>query len=290
MNNLITQSVFTLLIIVLSQTTFALDDTIQNNNTEVKKIEMVTESIRLHHKSVVDMIPLVKPFLAKDAITSSDGSLIVIKTTPANMKEIKDIVARFDTPVHQMEISLSYNPQVLKENQVAKQKTPVNLQGAKATIQINKPGENKNNTQYYRTEGRQVESDLYTLKVLEDKWATVRTGHAVPQVQRRKNNDGTVTESIEYKQVNSGFHVKPKLKGSKVVLNISAFGETESQKGGGQFKNYQTTSTIETQIGYWTTLSAISGEPIYTQKNKAYRTDNRSNTHRPIFLKVNIIP
>lgn len=281
--------IFTILLII-AQTTHAINETTEATETNEKKVEMVTESIRLHHKSATDMISLIKPFLSKEAITSEDGSLIVIKTSPANMKEIKKIISSFDTPVHQMEISLSYNPEVLKENQVSKTRISVNPDNTQTTIRINKPGETSDKTQYYRTKGRQVESDLYSLKVLEDKWATIRTGHAVPQATRRRNADGTVTESIEYRQVNSGFHVKPKLNGSKVTLNVSAFGETSSPQGGGQFDNYQTTSTIETQVGYWISLSAINGEPIYDKNNKTYRTDNRSNTHRRIFLKVDIIP
>ena len=126
--------------------------------------------------------------------------------------------------------------------------------------------------------------------MLEDKWATIKTGQAVPQVERRRNADGTVTETIEYRQVNSGFHIKPRLKGDKVLLDISAFGETDSPQGGGRFKNYQTTSTMETRVGYWTTLSAITGEPVYDTKNKTYSTGNRSRTHRSIYLKVDVIP
>lgn len=251
---------------------------------------MVTESIRLHHKDVSDIIPLVKPFLAKDAVVSGDGTMIVIKTTPANLQEVKEIIASFDTPVHKLEISLSYNPEVLKENSVKNKVITPPIDNSRATIRIHKPGEDQNKTEYYTTKGRQVESDLYTLQVLEDKWATIKTGHAVPQVERRKNADGTVTESIEYRQVNSGFHVRPKLKGDKVLLDISAFGESDSPQGGGRFKNYQTTSTVESRVGYWTTLSAISGEPIYDKKNKTYSTRNRSSSQRRIFLKVDVIP
>ena len=252
---------------------------------------MVVDSVRLHHKSSSDIIPLVKPFLVKDATISGDESMVFIKTTPTNMKEVKELISGFDTPVHQLEISLSYNSEVLKENNIKIDKKSMSESaGTKANIRIYKPGEDQNKDQYYTTKGRQVESDLYTLQVLEDKWATIKTGQAVPQVKRRRNADGTVTESIEYRQVNSGFHIKPKLKGDKVILDVSAFGESDSPQGGGRFKNYQTTSTLQTQVGYWTTLSAITGEPVYDKKNKHYSTGNRASTHRSIYLKVDILP
>ncbi len=256
-------------------------------------LEMIVETVRLNNKPAADIIPLVKPFLPEYAIVSGDGYKILVKTTPANMQEVKQLIADLDTPVHQLEISLSYNSEVMKQNLKKKNKpatSDVTAPTDDVTIRIHKPGMPAESSRYYKTEGRQVEPGLYTLQVLEDRWATVRTGEAVPIVERHINPDGTVTESIRYRQINSGFHVKPTLHGNVVTLAIATFSEKESKKGGGKIATYKTTSTVNTRLGEWIPLSATTGKPVTLAGKKVHQTQRQGERQRLIYLKVDIVP
>jgi len=249
---------------------------------------MRSETVRLHNKPAGDIIPLIQPFLLPDAAVSGENYLIIIKTTDANMKEIKEMIANLDTPIHQLLISISFNPEVMKQNA---KKTPNTAQHSdKTNIRLHGSDGSDNKTKTYKTHGEEVDPDLFTLRALEDRWATIRTGQSLPMVERHVNADGTVTQSVRYRQVNSGFYIKPRLHGDQVTLEISAFDERQSKSGGGKLSHYVTTSTVSAGIDRWIPLSAKNGEPLGTDKNGVYKTKRRATNSQHIFLKVEVIP
>jgi len=249
---------------------------------------MQSETIRLHNKPASDIIPLIKPFLIPKAAVSGDNYNIMIKTTASNMYEIKEMIANFDTPIHQLLISISFKPQVTK--QAVKKKPSGKQDDDKANIRIYSSGGSDSQTKTYKTHGEQVDPNLFTLRALEDRWATIRTGQSVPIVERHRNADGTVTQSVRYRQVNSGFHVKPRLQGDKVTLDISAFGEMQSDSGGGELSHYMTTSSVTVGINQWVPLSAHNGEPLQNNGSNVYTTSQIEEDNKHIFLKVQVIP
>ncbi len=256
--------------------------------TQEKKAEAIIESVRLTHKTAEELIPLVKPLLGNHATVAGEGQRMFIRTTPKYMEQVKQLVSDLDTPVHQLEISLSYNPAVLKENtQVADN---VLLESDTATIRIYQPGDTAEKTEYYTTRGRQISDDTYSVRVLEDKWATIKTGMSIPVVERHHNRDGTVTETIHYKELNTGFRLKPRLTGDKVTLDVSAFGASESRLGGGKLKQYQTDTSFRVTLGKWFPVSANTGRPVEQAGKRVYGTRRSSEQERLIYIKVDLIP
>ncbi len=253
-----------------------------------KKAEAIIESVRLTHKTAEEIIPLVKPFLGKYATVAGEGQRIFIRATAKHMEQVKQLISDLDTPVHQLEISLSYNPAVLKEN--SQPADNVLLESDRATIRIYKPGDTAEKTEYYATRGRQIGDDTYSVRVLEDKWATIKTGMSIPLVERHYNRDGTVTESIQYKELNSGFRLRPRLNGDKVTLDVSAFGASESRLGGGKLKQYQTDTTFRVTLGKWFPVSANTGRPVVQANKQVYGTKRSSEQERLIYIKVDLIP
>src|SRR5688572_4177997 len=69
--------------------------------------QMVLEVLPLRHRTVEEVIPVLQPMMARDSsLTGTRGELIV-RTTPANLEEVKRILASIDAPARRLQITVA---------------------------------------------------------------------------------------------------------------------------------------------------------------------------------------
>ncbi len=249
------------------------------------------ETLHLQYKAASEIIPLIEPFLPDQAVIKGDGQQILVKTTPSNLKEIEKLINQLDTPLRQLQITVSVDPGVLQHGPIA----PANVDNSADTgtdnrITIEKPA--PPTTRTWRTEGRQIAPGTQTIQVLEKNWAMIRTGQAVPVVSRTRNPDGTVTETITYQQLNRGLRIRPELRGQTVVLEVQPFYEAESRRGGGRQIYFQAATTVRARLGQWLALAASSGKPLTRNaaEQQSYRTERQTGQDTALYLKIDLVP
>ncbi len=248
------------------------------------------QTVRLTHQPAENVLPLVQGVLPPGAAVEGRGDTIVIRARKADLPALVELVADLDTPLHQFEILVSTDPDVLQENLPKPPPPPEAKTRYEERIRITKSGESRSSVKTYRTHGRKLAPGTYAIRVLEGKWATIKTGKTIPVASRRVNPDGTVTESIEYRQLNSGLRLKPRLVGGRIVMEIQPFDETESRTGGGRLQQHMASTTVAVTPGEWVALGAISGQPRRITQGKVYRTHREQPDDYDLFVKTEIVP
>lgn len=249
------------------------------------------QTVRLSHQSADNIVTLMRGLLPAGAAIEGQGDTVVIRARKADLPSLVELVAQLDTPLHQFEIRVSTNPDVLRENLPAPPPPPPEAaQAEDDRIAIRKPADREPGIRTYRTRGRKLAPDTYTVQVLENRWATIRTGKAIPVASRQRNPDGTVTEVIEYRQLNSGLRLKPQLIGGKVLIAIVPFDESESRAGGGRLQQHGAATTVAVQPGEWIAIGAVSGSPRRIESGKVYGTRRAHPDDYDLFLRVDVIP
>ena len=251
---------------------------------------LAVQSVRLTHQPAENILPLMRGVLMPDAAIEGKGDTIVIRARKSDLPALVERVAALDTPLHQFEILVSVDPAVLKENLPRLPPSPEAETGYEERIRITRPGEPRTSIKTYRTHGRKLAPGTYTLRVLEDKWATIKTGKTIPVANRRLNPDGTVTETIEYRQLNRGLRLKPQLVGGKIILAIQPFDESESRSGGGQLQHHMASTTVAVTPGEWVALGAVSGQPRQIGRDKIASTHREHPDDYDLFVKVEVVP
>jgi len=66
----------------------------------------VLEVIPLRYRMAQELIPIIQPMLAREGSVSGFQGQLVVRTTPANLEEIKRILASLDTAPRQLIISV----------------------------------------------------------------------------------------------------------------------------------------------------------------------------------------
>jgi hypothetical protein len=248
---------------------------------------MLLEKIKLQHKPAGDIIPLVEPFLPENAVISGEGYKIILKTTAENMPQVKQLIAELDTPLQQLQISVSLDPAVLQQA----------MTNSAASTEVS--GDDKTDTpstsqadttQIYKTKGHKVAAGIQVIQVLQDRWSMIRTGQSIPVMKRVRNPDGTITESISYQQVNQGLRIRPRLTGEEVILSIQPFYEAASQSGTGQQLYYKQEKQIKAQLGNWLSIDTTTGSLIQPKGSKAQQNPATLTSTSILYLKVDVAP
>ena len=253
---------------------------------------MQLEKIELQSIPAQDVIPLIKPFLAENAVISAEGYTITLQTTPDNMRQVKKLIQDLDIPTKQLHISVSLDPWVILQSQMIN-KSQQAPQAEKSTAEDKSaasPTADVDTTVIYKTTGREVIPGIQVIKVLQNRWSMIRTGQSIPIKKRTRNPDGTITESISYQQLNQGLRIKPQLTDQAVTLYVQPFYEADNQTGSGKKLYYKQEKVATAMLGKWIGLEATSGVPMPVNINWIKQNQIATNPIPLIYLKVDLAP
>ncbi len=157
--------------------------------------QTVTEVIPLQHRSSDEIIPVLQPLLDKQGAISGMQGQLIVRTTPANLQEIKRLLAEIDTAPRRLIITIKQDVDRATELRLRGISGSSAAAGARVTIagsednsgQTVEVGRQQGDGQKARVlSSRSLESDRNTqhVQVLEGSRAFIRSGQSLPQPAR----------------------------------------------------------------------------------------------------------
>ena len=279
---------YTLILLILA---FLFPGEIHGNNNTV-------EVISLKHRTVEEVIAVLRPFVGNEGVISGMNNQLIVQTTPARLERIKEIIARIDTAQRQLMITVAQNVSREQLERIAAASGKVTIKNNTSLSISDEKGDGAGRVEYSRGEdtlkvmgqsstGTAQTADIQRLRILEGSQALINIGSRIPLPERtvvRNPNGVTVIGSSRYHDVTSGFYVLPRIIGDGVVLEISP---QRSTLGKEMSIDYQSATTrVKGQLGEWIEIGSIEqrqddkGSKIWAgSKEKAFE-------RRGIFLKV----
>lgn len=266
--------------------------------TQARGDATTVEVITLKHRTVEEVIPVLRPFVGSDGAISGMNNQLIVRARPIRLERIKEILARIDTAPRQLLITVAQNvsrKQVEREMAVS---GSVKI-GDNTGVKINEDGSGGTGAIEYRRGEDTVKGrgqsftaigqsgDTQKLRVLEGSQAFIRIGTLVPLPERtivRNPNGVTVIGSSQYHDVTSGFYVLPRIAGDRVILEVSPQRATIGKQ---RSIDYQTASTrVSGRLGEWIEIGGI--EHSKNGKDSKIWAGRKSggSENRGIFLKV----
>jgi len=278
-------------ILLLLITAFLFPGEIQGNTNTV-------EVISLKHRTVEEVIPVLRPFLGSEGVISGMNNQLIVQTTPARLERIKEIIARIDTTQRQLMITVAQNVTREQLERIAAVSGNVTIgNNTRVTISDGR-GDGTGRVEYSRGEdtlkvqgqsstGTERTADIQRLRILEGSQAFINIGSRIPLPERtvvRNPNGVTVIGSSRYHDVTSGFYVLPRIVGDGVILEISP---QRSTLGKERSIDYQSATTrVKGQLGKWIELGSI----LQRQDAKGSKiwvvSKEKAPERREIFLKI----
>jgi type II secretory pathway component GspD/PulD (secretin) len=238
------------------------------------------EIIDLRYRNAAEVIPLVKPLLdANGAITGQDYKLFV-RTSAANLAQVKRALAEIDREPRQLRVLVrDTGAHELAREQASVSGTLSTGGGSRATVRAGALSTDVHG------------SDIASVLVLEGGAAFVSTGESVPIVTSVAVGGGRrpfVAAGTEYRNLNRGFLVTPRVNGERVVIDI----EQHSERASGNSTSNITTGELRTQasgrLGEWFELGRVEESATPRERTLASGSVATRRDARSVWIRVEL--
>lgn len=260
------------------------------------------EVIELKHRSADEVLPIIRPLLEPDEVANGMGYQLILRTSPATLAQIKQVLASLDQAPRRLRISVMQDVDQATLAHMREVSGSVRLGNS---VRLDVPGgANQNglsaqlqrggdtlNARIDDRDSQNKDHKTQQVQVLEGGRAYIRVGQAVPVPQRQliQHPWGTeVVEQTQYQDVSSGFYVSPRIRGDHVTLEIS----TQNDSVGNMQGNYprqnvqRSSTTLSGRLGEWMEMGGVSQHQESRNDSLNSRNSSQTDESRNVYIKV----
>jgi type II secretory pathway component GspD/PulD (secretin) len=235
--------------------------------------------IQLKHRPANEVMPLIRPLLGPDDVLSGMDFRLIIRTSERNLKEVERVLAQVDVVLQRLRITVEQTS-AEERAKTSQSVTGEARIGDRARIVLPaKPPENgglvvqKDGLRYQTSRRTSAVSNATTQTVMtmDGQRAWIRVGQSVPHVRKilaLSRRQLVLVQDIELQDVTTGFDVLPRVRGDRVLVEITPRLSSLRNPATGLADFQELSTTVETKLGEWLDLGKI--------------LENRGEVHRAI--------
>lgn len=235
------------------------------------------EIIELRNRPAEQVISIVQPMLEKGGALSGTGFQLFVRTSPANLAQIRQMVASLDRAARQLIIQVRQDSDSRDSRFDARAGVvlePGNSRAGGSVTDSTSQGRNNIAQQVRTQEGSPAFIQAGTSQLVPSRTVT------------RTVNGVIVQETATPRDITSGFYATPRVSGDTVYLDISTRRDTPGNLGAGSANVNRASTTVSGKLGQWIEVGGTSqarsseGSGILARSSEAGSLDQR------IYLRV----
>jgi hypothetical protein len=262
--------------------------------------QSVLEVITLKYRTAEQVIPLLQPFVDRDGSLSGMQNQLIVRTSPANLAELRRILDQVDARPRQLLITVRQDVDLATARREADLSGRVGI-GDSAGIAV--PGNRSrsdglvvqggsgNTFVRGRISARDVvasDANMQRVQVLEGNVAFIRAGQSVPVPSQQvvQTPYGTqIVQSTQFRDFNTGFQVLPRVSGDTVTVEINPQRERPGRYPG--TGNVQSVSTVvSAPLGEWMEIGGASEVGSMQSSGNLGQRSETGSERRSVLLMV----
>jgi type II secretory pathway component GspD/PulD (secretin) len=266
---------------------------------------MVTEVITVGYRPVDEMIAILRPMVPKPGSVSGAYGKIVIRTTPENMREIKEILATLNRAPANLLVSVRYtvNEEVHRDLYEAFGEASSGNVGVstgrdagsgRGLVISHQDGGQSAGVRIDRTETTRNDGGTQRVRVLEGKEAFIRSGQSVPVSDERvvvsSSGVTTVQRHTAYRNVDSGFYVRARLNdGDRVTVEVFPQHNrpgSSSGTGAGGIDVREASTVVTSPLGRWVEIGGVGATSNDSTREIGASSGATTRSEYVTYLKV----
>ncbi|HXV11633.1 MAG TPA: secretin N-terminal domain-containing protein [Burkholderiales bacterium] len=268
------------------------------------RAQTVVEVIPLHYRTAEEVIPILEPMLERGGTLSGFRGQLVVRTTPGNLAEIRRILASVDTAPRQLLITVRQDADDSLRRRSADVSGNVGSDNVRVIVPpasrerqggrvVIREGDSRIRGHVLDSASSTSDRNTQTLRVSEGREAFIQVGQSVPVRGRQVTRSvvgGQVVEQVvdstDYRDVTTGFYVRPRLAGDQVMLDISPQRESLSGNVRGGVNVQRVVTTVSGRLGEWIEIGGISQDTSGQQAVLLGRESSTASDRRRVLVKV----
>lgn len=262
---------------------------------------MVTEVIPAGYRPVEELVEIIRPMVPKPGSVSGAYGKLIVRTTPENMREIREILATLNRAPANLLVSVrhSMDEEVERDlfeafGQVSGSNAGISTgRGAGSGRGVVISGQDDGQRIGVRVDNSQsITSDGSTqrVRVLEGKEAFIQSGQSLPVTEERvvvsSNGVTTVQRSTGFRNVSSGFYVRARLNGEDRVT-VEIFPQNNRlDAASGAIDVREASTVVSSPLGRWMQIAGVSGASSESTRGIGASTESNTRSQSATYLKV----
>lgn len=262
------------------------------------------EIIELNNASVNQVLPLLRPFVEPGGTVTGMSNRLIVKTTPANLAEIKSILAELDQAPRQLRISVTQDIDQhrnfasdqlsgrVRLGDTTGQLGAIGPRGQGATIKYRDKHGNVIQYRGNRTRTNTEDHNLHFVTTLEGRQAFIFTGESTPYASQSyyEGPFGRSSQTyIDRVQTDRGFYVIPRIRDDMVTLEISTQLDDSPNPQDGSIDTRATNSVVTGKLGAWIPLGGASRQGGNNHSGLLASTRSHTDSAYDVWVRVEVV-
>lgn len=253
------------------------------------------ETINLHHRMAEDLLPVLQPLVPAGAVVTGTGNLLLVRADAATLQQLRAVVASLDRAPRQLLITVGQTTTV--EGSGTSVRGSGTIGSGNVQVGVNGPPQTVTGGQVIIRSGTATDDlrNVASVRALEGRESFIAMGQSRPFTSTSVSRDGrfpaVVTQTTEYRNVQSGFFVIPRLNGETVTLELSPTQQRFSANAArdGVVSTGTVTTTVAGRLGEWMPIGGLSETNISREAGLANRGARSDLTQYSAWVKVDEI-
>ena len=262
------------------------------------------QTIQLKHRPADEIMPVIKPLLGADDSLTGQGYQLFIRTSEKNFEQVRQMVSKLDTAAKMLLVSVFQgNDRELRALGVSGN---FQYQDSDAKVGLgssDKSGQRGADVKYstrnasagahtFSTRGRLSDNPIHQLRISEGSEGYIETGESIPYFSGsywRGGRHGLVGGGVDYKDINTGFYVLPRIHGEQVTMDVSPYKQSQSRQRGGDIETQSASTRITGQLGEWLAIGGVTGQTRRYNTSVGSYGSTQSRDNASIWIKADLV-
>ena len=235
------------------------------------------EVISLRHRTAEQVIPVLRPLLEPGGVLSGQYNQLIVRTSPANLAQIRAVLDSIDQPARRLIISVRFDATQDSARSGVQTDARISNRGSSADVRI----QDSRSSLDERVDQR--------IQVLEGGRALISSGESRPIRQRQviqTPSGPVIQETTVIQGAATGFEVVPRISGSTVYLEIAPQREQFAPGRSGAIQSERVSSTVSGRLGEWIDLGGASSASTRSDSGILSSRERNTSGNRSIWVKV----
>jgi len=245
--------------------------------------------IDLKHRTAGEIIRLIQPLLGPEDTISGKKHVIFLTTTPEKLARIQAVIRNLDKKIRQLKITVVQGRNAREALASVDVSGNISL-GDNAKIKFGRNPQPEDTISITGRSGQSGHSseDIQEVMVQDGMSAVIYFGRSIPISSRMSapNHGGHGENFVEFREVRTGFKVKPRLAGDRFVLDILSQSESTPSVQHGVVDAQQIQTQIQGKLGEWMDISGILSAGLWRESGIGYGDEVNKRHLRQVFLKI----
>ena len=260
-------------------------------------------TIELQNRPAEEVIPIVEPMLGADDAISGQGFKIFLRSSPATLARVREMVAVLDKPAKVLQVSVFQGSE--RELGSLGVSAHVQVESGDASVEVGAERDNEDaagGSVTYRTGKGSVkvngistqeslrDSPIHQPRVTKGTEAYIETGERIPYfLGTAWRGDRTFAGSIEYKDAMTGFYVLPRVRGDNVILEVNPYKSSRLDSGEDSFDTQSAGTTVTGRLGQWILVGGVTEQLERSQSTTGTTVATENSRNTGIWIKADLV-